>query len=64
MGAIEEHDGVAACDVEGERGIELDALIGEIGGGAGGRRLESRRADDETLRFGVDGGDGVGGAIP
>lgn len=33
-GAVEIHDGVGACDVEGEGGVELDPLVHFIGGHA------------------------------
>lgn len=44
LGAVEEHDGVAAGDVEGKAVVELDSHVGEIGSGAGVDN-EARRTD-------------------
>lgn len=58
-GAVEVDDGVGAGDVEGEGVVELDPLVGFVGGDAGVGE-EGCGLDDEALGFGVDGEDGVG----
>lgn len=56
---VEVQDGVAAGDVERERVVELEALVGYIRCDAGVGD-EARGLDDETLGGGRDGGDWIG----
>lgn len=56
--AVEVEDGVAAGDVEGQGGVELDALVDEVGGDAGVGE-QARGLDHEPLVLRVDGGDRV-----
>lgn len=51
---VEVQDGVAAGDVEGKALVELDSLVGEIGGDAGVTG-EARRPDHEPLDLRSDG---------
>ena len=58
-GAVEVQDGVAAGDVEWERAVELETLVDEIGGDAGGVGDQGGGLDHEALGGGVDGCDWI-----